>query len=406
MIADLTEYIAKNIMHRFTRSFLTVLSVLIGIMAIFALISLGQGLSNYISQISQQIGADKLIAQPKGFGPPGSSSVFLSKDDFDFIKKVNGVSEATPMIAKQVEVRKDENKKGKWVFAMSMSTIPSEQRLIDESFGGIGILKGRNLKNGDKNKAALGYSYQFADKIFDKPLKLGDKIFINNRAFDVVGFYEEIGNPQDDSNVYITLDDAKSLFNVGDEYGFIYIRSDKGVNPSELADKIEDKLRKKKGLKEGEEDFYVQTFEQLVETFNTVLIVLNAILALIAGISIAVAAVNITNTMYTAVIERTKEIGIMKSIGARNSSILFIFFIESGILGLIGGIIGIAFGYGLAKLGGFIAASSGYALLKPYFPWWLIVGCLAFSFFIGAASGFFPARAASRLKPVDALRYE
>lgn len=406
MIEDLIEYIIKNIMHRFTRSFLTILSVLIGIMSIFALVSFGQGLSKYVDQMSQQIGADKLIAQPKGFGPPGSSSVFLSKDDFDFIKKVNGVSEATPMIAKQVEVKNDETKKGKWVFAMGMSTISSEQRLIDESFGGIGILKGRNLKNGDKNKAVLGYSYQFADQIFGKPLKLGDKIFINEKPFDVVGFYEEVGNPQDDSNIYMTLDDIKSLFNVGDQYGFIYIRADKGVNPAELADKIQEKLRKEKGQKEGEEDFYVQTFEQLVETFSTILVVLNAILVIISGISIVVAAVNIMNTMYTAVIERTKEIGVMKSIGARNSSILLIFFIESGILGLIGGIIGVSFGYGLAKLGGFIAASSGYALLKPYFPWWLIVGCLLFSFLIGAASGFFPARAASRLKPVDALRYE
>src|SRR3989338_2472382 len=218
MIADLIEYITKNIMHRFTRSFLTILSVLIGIMAIFALVSLGQGLSNYINEISLQVGADKLIAQPKGFAPPGSTSTHLTKDDVDFIKKTKDVSEATGVIAKQAEVKNDERKKGKFVFAMGMSTILSEQRLIDESFGGIGIFKGRNLKSGDKNKVMIGYSYQFADKIFDKPLKLGDKIFINNKAFDVIGFYEEIGNPQDDSNVYMTLDDIKSLFNIGDEY--------------------------------------------------------------------------------------------------------------------------------------------------------------------------------------------
>jgi len=121
---------------------------------------------------------------------------------------------------------------------------------------------------------------------------------------------------------------------------------------------------------------------------------------------VLVAAVNIMNTMYTAVLERTKEIGIMKAIGSRNRYILMIFFFESGILGLIGGTIGILFGYGLAKMGGAIAAEAGYALLQPFFPWWLTVGCLTFAFLVGATSGFFPALQASKLKPVDALRYE
>src|SRR3989338_6429375 len=310
------------------------------------------------------------------------------------------------MIANQAEASLEENKPGKWVFIMGMSTVPSEQRLIDEAFGGIGMLKGRNLKSGDKNKAVIGYNYQFENKIFPKALELGDKVFVNGIEFKIVGFYEEIGNSQDDSNIYITLDDAEALFNIKDEYDFIYLRADKGISPSELAKRLTEKLRKEKGQKEGEETFFIQTFEQLLETFGTVLIVINAILAIIAGISVLVAAVNITNTMYTAVLERTKEVGVMKAIGARNSTILFMFFMESGIIGIIGGALGILLGYGLAKLGGFFAAASGYALLQPAFPWWLIVGCLLFSFLVGAASGYLPARAASRLKPVDALRYE
>ena len=203
------------------------------------------------------------------------------------------------------------------------------------------------------------------------------------------------------------IDDVmKELFDKGDEYAMVYIRAEKGVVPTELAERLEEKLRKKKGQKEGEEDFYIQSFEQLMETFGTILLVLNSILVIIAGISVLVAAVNIMNTMYTAVLERTKEIGIMKSIGARNSTILLMFFFESGVLGLIGGSIGMLLGYGLAKLGAIAIAATGYSFLQPYFPWWLIVGCLVFSFSVGAASGFFPARAASKLKPVDALRYE
>ena len=406
MIGDLINYIIQNIRHRFTRSSLTILSILIGIMSIFVLISFGEGLRNYMNVMAKEMGTDKLIAQPKGFGPPGSTGVYLTKDDLDFIKKQNGVSEATGAIVRQSEVKIDEKKVGKWVFIMGMPTEPNEQKLMEEAFAGYGILKGRAVKKGDENKVALGYNYMIANKVFSKPLKLGDNIFIKGKSFDIVGFYEEIGNPNDDANVYLANDVIKELFDTGDNYDYIFIRTEKGANPTEVADKVEEKLRKKNGQKEGEEDFYVQSFEQLLETFGTVLLVLNSILVIIAGISVVVAAVNIMNTMYTAVLERTKEIGIMKSIGARNSYILLIFFIESGFLGLIGGAIGVLLGFGLAKLGGIAIAAAGYSFLQPYFPWWLIVGCLVFSFLVGAGSGFFPARAASRLKPVDALRYE
>jgi len=406
MIKDLIKYIINNIRSRFTRSFLTILSILIGIMAIFVLISYGEGLRYYMNEMGEEMGTDKLMASPLGLGIPGTGEIYFTKDDLDFIKKQKGVSEASGMIMRQSEVKIDKRKLGKWVFIAGMPTDPSERRLVEEAFAGYGIFKGRVLKKGDSNKVVLGYNYQIADKIFSKPLKLGDNIFINDESFDIVGFYEEIGNAADDANVYMTNDAMKELFDIGDEYGYIYIRAEKGIVPTELADRLEEKLRKKKGQKEGEEDFYIMSFEQLMETFGTILLVLNSILVIIAGISVVVAAVNIMNTMYTAVLERTKEIGIMKSIGARNSTILMIFFFESGLLGLIGGGIGMLLGYGLAKLGAMAIAAAGYSFLKPYFPWWLTVGCLVFSFLVGSVSGYFPAKAASRLKPVDALRYE
>ena len=406
MIEEIIKYVIKNLRQRLTRSSLTILSILIGIMAVFTLVSFGQGLGKYIEDISESTGADKLIVQPKGFGAPGTTGTYLTKDDVDFFKRSKGVSEAAGMIIDQGEVSNKEGKPGKWVFVMGMPTDPSEQRLIAEAFGGIGIAEGRNIKKGDKNKAAVGYRYTLDESMFPRALGLGDKIFVNDEKFEIVGFYEEVGNAQDDSNIYITQDNAKEFFDVGDEYGFVYIRAEKGENPRELADRLEEKLRKKKGQKEGEEDFYIQTFEQLLETFGMVLIVLNAILVIIAGISVLVAAVNIMNTMYTSVLERTKEIGIMKAIGARNNFILLVFFIESGILGLIGGALGILLGYGLAKLGGAALTAAGYSVFQPYFPLWLTISLLIFSFLIGALSGYFPARAASKQKPVDSLHYE
>ena len=96
----------------------------------------------------------------------------------------------------------------------------------------------------------------------------------------------------------------------------------------------------------------------------------------------------------------------MKAIGARNSDIMQIFLLESGILGMAGGAIGILMGIGLSKLVEFVAAQAGITMIEAYFPWYLIVGSLAFSFIVGTLSGILPARQASKLKPVDALRYE
>jgi len=112
------------------------------------------------------------------------------------------------------------------------------------------------------------------------------------------------------------------------------------------------------------------------------------------------------NTMYTAVLERTKEIGTMKAVGAKNSDVLLIFLFESGLLGLVGGTIGIGIGIGLAKGVEYVLSTSVGSFLQAHISWYLILGSLAFSFMIGTLSGVFPAMQASKLKPADALRYE
>jgi putative ABC transport system permease protein len=406
MIKDLFVYILKSLKSRLTRSILTILSIMIGIMAIYALMSFGQGLTKYVDDTFQKMGTDKLVLQPLGgFGAPGSTGSYISQDDLDFVLKISGVSEGTAFITRSAEVKQDERTAGKWNYVMSMPSNTNEKRLLDELYS-MKIYSGRELKPDDKGKVVLGYGYTQPLTVFTKPIRLGSTIIVNEVPFTVVGFYDDFGNPSDNANVYMPMDDAKALFQSDGNYDMAILRAANGVSASDLATKIKEKLRKHKGQKEGQEDFFVQTFEQLLQTFTTIITVLNSILVIIALISVIVAAVNISNTMYTAVLERTREIGVMKAIGARNSFILWMFFFESGMIGLIGGIIGIFFGYLLAKLGGAIAAGAGYALLTPYFPWWLTVGCLAFSFAVGAAAGFFPARAASQHKPVDALRYE
>jgi putative ABC transport system permease protein len=191
------------------------------------------------------------------------------------------------------------------------------------------------------------------------------------------------------------------------EYDYIIARMERGEDPTLMAARIKESLRRLRNVKEGEEDFSVQTTDDLRESFDAILSIIQVVLTGIALISLVVGAVGITNTMYTAVLERTKEIGIMKAVGARNEDILKIFLIESGLLGLMGGLVGVALGLGISYLASVIAAQAlGSAIIKFVAPWWLIVGALVFGFVIGAAAGYLPARQAANMRPVDSLRYE
>jgi len=397
------KYSLKNLVDRKTRSFLTILSIMIGITAIFALISFGAGIRNYMDVLAEEAGADKLFVQGKGFGAPGlDENVYFTKDEVDYMEKIKGVNEIAGLYMKVAKVEfKNEIK-----YTFLMGYDPKDVDFIFEGFT-VEIDKGRGLKKEDMNKVLVGYNYQFDDKIFKRGLELGDTLMINDIPFEIVGFVSEIGSPEDDSSIYLIEDAFVMLYpGVEDRYGWVMMSAEKTVDPEDLADKVEEKLIKYRGIEEGEENFSVETFGDLLETFGTFINIINGILILIALVSVIVASVNIMNTMYTSVLERTKEIGVMKAIGARNENILFIFVFESAVLGLVGGIIGEIFGYAISSFGGHIAKISGYSALQPYFSPYLIIGCLVFSLAIGALSGLLPALQASKLKPVDALRYE
>lgn len=405
MIHDILKYSVSNLWDRKLRSFLSILSILIGITAIFALVSFGQGIGKYIDDLAQKQGTDKILMLPgSGFTTaPGTSNILFTDDDIDFIRKINGVDEITGWMAASGKIS-FRDYKDVYTYVFGFSTEPKEMILVEE-IATIEVGTGRALKKGDVLKAVLGYNYQIPNKLFKKAISVGDKISVNDIPVQVVGFYEEVGNPSDDCQVYLTFEGMKEIFNI-DKYEYVAIRSAANQDPSLLADKIKERFRKYRGERKGEEDFTVQTFEQAIQTFTSIILVLNGVLVLIALISVVVAAVNIMNTMYTSILERTKEIGVMKSLGAKNNFILMVFMGESGLLGLVGGIIGIVFGYVIAKIGEFTAAYFGVSLLKPYFPLWLTIGCMLFAFLVGAGSGLIPAIQASKLQPVDALRYE
>jgi putative ABC transport system permease protein len=401
MNLDEIIYALKNLMQRGLRSWLTIVSIVIGIMSIFAIISFGLGLQKYVDTLAEQSGTDKLFIQARGVGAPGTDDTFkITGSEVEFIGKIKGVKEIAGLYMYPGEIKfKDERK-----YAFVTGYDIEKHDFITEAFT-VNIEDGRKLKKKETGRCMLGSNYQKENKFFKNSVKLGDKIEINGYKCEVVGFFGEVGNPQDDSNVYLTLEGMETIYpEIKDNYGFIMARAEKGVDPEELAEKIKERLRKKRGEDEGKETFFVQTFADALETFNAIFVVLNGILVLIALISLIVAGVNIMNTMYTSVLERTREIGIMKAIGAKNTDILTIFIIESGVLGMVGGGIGVFIGYLIADAGGKFAASAGFSLLKPIFPLYLIIGCILFAFLIGAIAGILPAVQASKLNPVDALR--
>jgi putative ABC transport system permease protein len=403
MIYDYFVMGLRNISRRRLRSWLTMIGIFIGIAAVVALISLGQGLQKYINDEFAKIGRDKIIIQPKGGFGPGTSEIKLTDEDVRTVKNVVGIADAGGVYYKPIQI--EFNDQVKYFFGIGVPTDES-RKLFDEFFT-YGVEQGRNIKKGDKYKVVLGH-YFIDQNIFDKNVKVGDKVKINGVEFQVVGFYEIIGNPSDDTQVYMPVDTLLELYQADEkEYGAIFAKISLGTDPLTLVDRIERALRRSRNLKEGNEDFDIQTAEQLMQSFNTLLNIVQGVLVGIALISLVVGGVGIMNTMYTAVLERTKEIGILKAVGARNSDIMLLFLIESGVLGLAGGAIGIMLGMGFSKLVEVIAtAALQTKLLQAYFPWYLIVGSLLFSFLVGTISGILPAYQASKQEPVESLRYE
>ncbi len=403
MIKDFFLISLKNLKRRGLRSWLTMLGIFIGIAAVVALISLGQGLQGAINAQFEQLGKDKIVIQTKTMGPPGSTTsrnLMLTTKDLDTIRNVMGVDKAEGLLIKNGPLEFKTELKITFVVGLPYA----KDRLGGSDL--FQIIQGSDIKEGDKFKAIIGNNLAFSD-FFKKQIKVGDTIKIENVEFKVTGITKKTGNPFDDNAVFIPKEILKEMLNTGDEESEIIAKTQAGFDPATVAKDIERKLRKERGEKEDQETFSVQTSDQLLQSFSTIFGIVQAVLVGIAAISLLVGGVGIMNTMYTSVLERTKEIGIMKAIGAKNSDILTLFLFESGLLGTFGGLIGIAIGIGLAKGAQYItSAALGSDLLQASLSPLIIFGALAFSFVIGSLSGILPALQASHLKPVDALRYE
>jgi putative ABC transport system permease protein len=394
----------KNLKNRKLRSWLTVLGILISIATIFTLISLSLGLERAIEEQFELLGADKFFIQSKiGFlTSPGSANLtILTEKDVEFISKINGIKDYSYFVAANSKVEFSDETRYFMIWG-----IPSEHQEVYLEVGSLEIEEGRFLKKGDKNSVILGNNFK-TKNLLEKPLRVGNKLRINEEEFKIRGILEPIGNSEDDSSIIIDLESFRKIFGIPERVDYIMLQVEDSEKVLEIAERTEEKLRKFRGLNENTQDFSILTLDEILESFRNILGIITYFLAGIAAISLLVGGIGIANTMYTSILERTKEIGIMKAIGARNSDILKIFLIESGLLGLVGGIIGVILGYGASKLIEFIIVTQFDTNLLSVSPsLYLILGCLIFSFLIGILSGIFPAFNSSKINIVDALRYE
>ncbi|MEM0475262.1 MAG: ABC transporter permease [Candidatus Norongarragalinales archaeon] len=397
----------RNLLHRKLRSMLTIIGIFIGIAAVVALVSLSTGLNNVIASEFEKLGSDKIIIMGVAGGrlsSPFASEISahpLNEDDVRLIKNIKGVKTVGPLLMKSALIEYGGEAKNS--FALGLPTDAQTMQML-KSAQAAEIAVGRDFKPSDKYKAAIG-SYA-ADGLFKRKIRVGSTIKINGKEFEVIAVLKSVGTRTDDSAFYIPMDTARELFNEPKLASMIIAQVEKSAEPAKVGAEINKRMRQRRDQKEGEEDFLVQTPEQLQATFSSILAVVQLVIIGIAAISLLVGGIGIMNTMYTSVLERTREIGIMKAVGARNRDVLFIFLTESGLLGMIGGAIGVSIGVGLAFAAQVAAEQAGLSLFKANFDPALIISALAFSFVVGALSGALPARQAARLKPAEALRYE
>ena len=400
MITDYLKLAIENISHRRMRSWLTMLGIIVGIAAVVALVSLGKGLQYTVDQQFSKIGADMVTVQAKSTMGISSANNMLTEEDYKVVKKSQGVDAVVRVLMKTTKV--EFNKKIKYSMVRGMPT--DETSRVYLNIGMYDVEYGRMIRSGDKNKVVIGPEFA-KEKNYGKEIKINDKILINGKEFTVIGIFKAGNNPGISQAVVMTLDDMRTLFDEPNEVTALMVKVKDAKDMDNTIENIKKDLRRHRNVKEGKEDFTVQSTKSYIESFLVVFNVVTVLLVGLASISLLVGAIGIANTMYTAVLERRGEIGVMKAIGARNSQILTIFLIESSFIGLIGGIIGVLLGVGIGLAAQqVIGIFLGPGFFKVFLPWWLLVGAAAFALLIGTLSGILPAKQAADMRPVDALR--
>jgi putative ABC transport system permease protein len=404
-LESLRAAIAAIFAHKL-RSVLTTLGIIIGVMSVIAVVSLLQGFSNALSTNFKGMGSNTVLVTSylsRNDQLAGKTAKITTQDLLAIQHEVPGISRITPVLI-MAFLNGQVQYQGQSTFALIAGTTYSHaQNTVFYPDTGRYLTPSDDL--GHRRVAVVGTTVV-------KDLNLGANpegrfIEMYGEWFKVIGVLHSLGSFfgfDQDSRIYIPFGTAHSLIG-----GAVNpdIQIDMDIDDIKSLDetkaRITQVLRREHHLKPGtDDDFKIQTAAQLADSIGQIFDTATAILGGIVSIALLVGGIGIMNIMLVSVTERTREIGILKSLGARRGDILLQFLIEAVSLSLLGGLIGLALGYGI----GLMVVKLVPAFQGAYVPLWAVVVAMGFSMGVGVVFGIAPAAKAAGLDPIDALRYE
>jgi putative ABC transport system permease protein len=415
------RYILKLSAQSFTqkklRSWLTILGIVIGVAAVVSILSLSAGTSQVITSQLGGLGADIVTVSPgfsraQGFGGGGfggqggaQENANLTTRDLQTLRSVPGVKLAYGSISERLDVS--------YLDQTATVSVQGVDPLSWRETTTSTIGSGRLLNPGDGNVAVIGSG--LASGLFKQAVQLNSQIEISGKPFKVVGILQASGGfGGGDNAVVAPIDAARSVITgvAPNQFSSITVQVSDVNSINETTNAMEGRLLLERHVTEKTKDFTITSVQSIQQSISSVLGTLGLFLTGIAAISLLVGAIGIMNTMFMSVMERTKQIGILKALGTTNFEILQLFMMESGFVGLVGGLLGLFIGFIISgfigELGTGVIAIGGrggnmsLSVITPE----LVVFSIVFSTLIGIAAGLLPARRASRLQPTTALRYE
>lgn len=398
---DMVSYSMRNLRHQRVRTWLTIVGIVVGVAAVIVLVGLADGLRSSVSGQLAAFGPKTIIVSPVSLqGGIGGGTTNLRptlgklfERDAEKIARIEGVHLATKLIMTNVDMKfRDKH--------ISTSVYGVEPESYTETTS-IKIGEGRFLQPGDKRVAVVGYSIA-NDNFGDDKINVNNMVELGGQQYRVIGILQKSGSSfgPGDSSVFVSYDDGREL--AGDalaarEINGIRIIVDEGFDTEEVANRIEFVLASMHKVPLDDEDFTLITPKFIEDQVNSILGTLTLFLGAVSGIALVVGGVGISNTMFVSVMERTKEIGVLKSVGAENWQIERLFLVEAAMIGLVGGVLGVLFGIMVVLLLSVFGINA-----TPSIPTVLISFIIAMS--VGMAGGFIPARNAAKIPAVEAMR--
>ncbi|MDH3524346.1 MAG: ABC transporter permease [Acidobacteriota bacterium] len=386
------------------RSLLTTLGIVIGVAGVIGVVSIVQGLQHLLTKQFEGLGANFMIVQPRQqFGGPGmvQKPVRLTWDDGLAIRDaVAGIERITPQVFGAAQVKYRDRVHSSFAIGVNQDWPAVNNFAVD---------RGRFFNKLDLDRrqkvAVLGLDVVDELRLADP---LGKEIYLGSVPVTVIGVMEEKGQTLGqnlDDLIFVPFDTALGVFGrSAAEQVQLRLRLEGTDDVDQVREEIRQLLRRRHRLADGDpDDFQIVVQDEILEQTNTLLGAVTLVVAVLVGISLVVGGIGIMNIMLVSVTERTREIGIRKSVGARRQDILVQFLIEAVTLSIVGGAIGLLLGYGAGRL----ATSLIPGDLPPaHVPLWAIVIAFGFSTVVGVFFGIYPAGKAARLDPIEALRYE